>query len=347
MKQISIFIVFAIITFTLTGLSDSKNNSPKAEWKRFKEEFNKTYESNGEDEKRYKIFKKNLVNILNHNKRYEEGKETYLQDINRFADLTDKEFSDIYGLSELSGDNIVHYNEEIVANKSSLVNVSSEYFDWREFGAVTPAKDQGKCGSCWIFSAVSALESYNFIQTGQLLSLSEQNVVDCYSNDTCEGGSPYEAADFIQDHGIYLESDYPYTAGQDPCRNITKPSIHIDFNSTYFAFGGDEMLKEGIKQHGPLSICLYVTAKWRFYSSGVWYHNECSPHSNHCVVIVGYGTENGNDYWLMKNSWGINWGQDGYIKVARNKHPNYCGIDYGMYYVSEEKIEENSEENEI
>lgn len=333
MKNTILFIVFALIIFTFAGLSDSKKNSTKTEWKRFKEEFNKTYESNGEEQKRYKIFKKNLLNILKHNNRYEEGKETYLQEINRFGDLTEKEFSDIYGLSELSGDSIVHYTEESVENRSSITNATLEHFDWRDFGAVTPAKDQGKCGSCWIFSAVSALESYNFIQTGELLSLSEQHVVDCYSNDTCKGGHPYAAADFVKVHGIYLESDYPYTAGQDTCRNITKSRILIDFNSTYYAYGGDEMLKEGIKEHGPLSICLYVTAKWRFYSSGVWYHNECSPNSNHCVVIVGYGTENGNDYWLMKNSWGANWGLDGYIKVARNKHPNYCGITYGMYFL--------------
>lgn len=337
-KLIVIFLVASIFAFI--GPCDGKKGDIEKEWKQFKAEFNKTYESNTEDQKRYKIFKANLKNIQKHNNRFEKGKETYLQEINRFGDLTDKEFGDLYGLMDFSDEDIVHYNDELIRNRSTSTNGTKDHLDWREAGAVTPAKDQGKCGACWIFSAIGAVESYNYRKSGKLLSLSEQSVVDCYSNDTCDGGIPYGAAEFVQNHGIYLERDYPYTGGQDSCRNISKPLIHLDFNFTQYVYNSDEELKESIKKHGPVSVCLYVTAKWRFYSSGVWYHNKCSSFSNHCVLVVGYGTENNNDYWLIKNSWGTNWGQDGFIKVARNIHENYCGItSYGMY------LEENHEED--
>ncbi|XP_072390809.1 crustapain-like [Diabrotica undecimpunctata] len=347
MKYIG-FLLFVALLF----VCECRNDSTKEEWKRFKLQFNKTYTTNKEELKRYKVFKDNLKNIHKHNKRFDKGKETYLQEMNRFGDLTDKEFGDIYGLAE--NDFVIKYDDNTKVKEKKGGNISTsnskdEFLDWSKTGAVTPAKDQGTCGSCWIFSAVAALESYNFRKTGKLVAFSEQNIVDCYSNDTCDGGIPESAAEYIYNNGIHLESDYPYTAGQDACKVLIKPPIRIAFNDTSYTRGTDEDLKQGVKEHGPLSVCLYVTAKWRFYSSGVWYHNKCSPYSNHCVLLVGYGTEKGNDYWIFKNSWGPNWGQNGYIKVARNKHENYCGISHGMFITDQksERIPDFLQENSL
>ncbi|CAG9855681.1 unnamed protein product [Phyllotreta striolata] len=290
------------------------------DWKLFKQEFNKTYNSGEEEQKRFKIFKENWNNINKHNKRYDKGLETYSQEINRFGDLTDNEFTETYGLSENNW--ISNYTIDNGSNQ-----IDNDYLDWRAKGAVTPAKDQGKCGSCWIFSAVGNLESLYFRKTGNLETFSEQYIVDCISNESCDGGSPKWAFEFMKEKGVRLESDYPYNAEQNNCKNLTTPVLFVDFNSTCFQNSMDEVvLKEAVRQNGPLSVCLYVTYRWRFYKSGVWFHNQCSDFSNHCLVLVGYGTENGKNYWLIKNSWGPNWGENGFIKVARFKHQNYCGL---------------------
>lgn len=175
------------------------------------------------------------------------------------------------------------------------------------------------------------LESYHFRKTKKLLDLSEQNIVDCHSKSSCSGGSPLLALQFVKKNGIHLESNYPYTGKQNDCANVTVPPINIYFQNAYVVIGDDDELKEKILKQGPLAVSVYASSQWMFYKSGVWYHNECSSESNHCLLLIGYGSENGNDYWLFKNSWGRQWGEDGFIKIARNRHENYCGIDSGIH----------------
>lgn len=194
--------------------------------------------------------------------------------------------------------------------------------------------------ACWnffyflfdlILLQIGNIENYHYRKTGQLLSLSEQHVVDCLSNYTCGGGHPAYVFQFVANIGIHLESDYPYREQQNECDNTTQPRSNVTLSDIGVVTGSDDDLKLGLIENGPLSTCFSVTANWRFYKSGVWYHNECAQLSNHCVLVVGYGTENGHDYWLIKNSWGPNWGDNGYIKMARNTHKNYCGFNAGLY----------------
>ncbi|CAG9818516.1 unnamed protein product [Phaedon cochleariae] len=305
--------------------------SMKGEWREFKLRYKKSYESKKEERLRFKVFKENMKAIRKHNKRFNRKAELFEKGMNGFGDLTPGEFEQRYGLfsqpHEQNFDQPNPYGRNV--STPGVVSGVPDQVDWRDKGAVTPVKDQGPCGSCWIFSAVQVLESYHFLKTGELVSLSEQNVVDCFSDDTCDGGNPQDAFNFVREHGINRESDYPYQQKWGQCHPYENKTLNITFDSLKYiesSVDPEKQMKVAVAKHGPMSICMYVTAKWQFYKSGVWYHKKCSERTNHSMMLVGYGTENGQDYWLIKNSWGTHWGLDGYIKVIRNKHPNYCGM---------------------
>ncbi|CAG9855679.1 unnamed protein product [Phyllotreta striolata] len=315
-------------------------DSDKQQWNAFKTEFNKSYDSI-DDARRFNIFKENINNIQNHNIKFKNGEVTYEQDINRFADLTDDEFTAYYGLYNRSVP-IKYYRNATINEPKSSDNSTDDFLDWRISGGITPPKDQGQCGSCYVFSAMANIEYHQFLETGQLISFSEQYVIDCFNsfykganNNSCGGGFPVNVFIFAYSHGIHLESNYPYVGKQNACQNISEPASNVSYSELEIVMGSDETIKEGLKQHGPLTTCFAVSADWRFYKSGVWYHDECAQASNHCVLVVGYGSENGNDYWLIKNSWGPDWGDNGYIKIARNVHENYCGFKSGLYLIDE------------
>lgn len=163
--------------------------------------------------------------------------------------------------------------------------------------------------------------------------MSEQNVIDCYSNSTCFGGFPEKTLQWVKTHGINSEKDYPYKEKHTNCAPKFSKLINISFNEIIQVNNSEAALKEALSTNGPIIVSLYVTSRWRFYKSGVWYDRQCSEVTNHSMLLVGFGTDNGKDYWLIKNSWGKDWGDKGYIKVARNKHENYCGITSESLYV--------------
>lgn len=195
-------------------------------------------------------------------------------------------------------------------------NIPKEW-DWRSLGVVSPVKNQGKCGSCWTFSTVGALESHFLLKYGQFRNLSEQQLVDCagdYDNHGCKGGLPSHAFEYIKDNGgISLETNYPYLAQDGTCK-ITKESalsVGVKGGSVNISLSEDD-LKQALYQHGPVSVAFRVIDGFRDYSSGVYSANDCKngpDDVNHAVLAVGYGTdENGVDYWIIKNSWGAAWG---------------------------------------
>ncbi|XP_072226287.1 cathepsin S-like isoform X2 [Leuresthes tenuis] len=190
--------------------------------------------------------------------------------------------------------------------------------------------DLGSCGSCWAFSAVGALEGQLKKSTGILMSLSPQNLVDCslkYGNSGCRGGFMANAFQYVmQNHGLDSDAAYPYIGKRDKCKYNSQ---YRAANCTGYGFlpKGDEFaLKVGLASIGPISVAIDASRlKFLFYRHGVYQDHSCTHHVNHGVLLVGYGTENGEDYWLVKNSWGDHFGDKGYIKMARNKH-NQCGI---------------------
>ncbi|EAY01875.1 Clan CA, family C1, cathepsin L-like cysteine peptidase [Trichomonas vaginalis G3] len=204
--------------------------------------------------------------------------------------------------------------------------------DWRNAKIVNPIKDQAQCGSCWAFSVVQAQESQWALKKGQLLSLAEQNMVDCV--DTCygcDGGDEYLAYDYVIKHqkGLWmLETDYPYTARDGSCKfkaakGVTLTKSYVRPTTTQ----NEDELKAGCAKGGVVSIAIDASGyDFQLYSSGIYNPKSCSStFLDHAVGLVGYGTENKVDYWIVRNSWGTSWGEKGYIRMIRN-NGNKCGV---------------------
>ncbi|EZA62330.1 Cathepsin L [Ooceraea biroi] len=296
----------------------------------------KLYPSKTEEDFRKKIFTVNMKRIQEHNDKYERNEVSFKLDINKYGDMLPSEF-----VRFLNGFNKKALaSRRVGANYIEPANVElPKEVDWRKHGAVTGVKDQGHCGSCWAFSSTGALEGQHFRKTGILVSLSEQNLVDCsraYGNNGCSGGLMDYAFRYVRENkGLDTEKSYPYEGENDRCRYNPRNSGATDLGYVDIAQGNEEKLKAAVATMGPISVAIDASHEsFHFYSEGVYYEPQCDPENlDHGVLVVGYGTEptTGEDYWLVKNSWGETWGQKGYIKMARNKD-NHCGIASSASY---------------
>lgn len=245
--------------------------------------------------------------------------------LNKFACYTPAEYKALLGVRRPVG-----LKKQPAAEFTTKL-AAPDAKDWRAENAVTAVKDEGVCGACWAFSAIAVCESCYAIHKGQLYTLSEQNLIDCdtYSYG-CEGGYPYVVFTHVLSHqnGKFMtETDYPYKAARGTCAWDENKAVAGIGGMVYADEGSESDLKEKIGTMGPASIIIDASSSnFQLYTSGIYDEEGCSPSNpNLACACVGYGTENGVDYWIVKNSWGIAWGDQGYIKIIRNKD-NHCGI---------------------
>ncbi|CAF1461094.1 unnamed protein product [Rotaria sordida] len=296
-------------------------------WNLFKDVFEKKYLLNEEEIYRRQIWEENLRFIHKHNLEFDLDIHQYTLGMNKFGDMTNEEFrKQINGFKMNLKSKINKVDHQRFQVPSNILLPKS--VDWRTKGYVTPIKDQGQCGSCWAFSTTGSLEGQHFAKTSILVSLSEQNLVDCSINFGCHGGLMDIAFLYIKsNNGIDTESSYPYQPQRRKCR--FDPN-NIGATLTDFVeikMGNETDLQSAIATVGPISVAIDASkSSFQFYSSGVYNEPHCSTYLlDHAVLAVGYGTINSQDYYIVKNSWGNNWGNQGYIWMSRNKK-NQCGI---------------------
>ena len=201
-----------------------------------------------------------------------------------------------------------------------------ESLDWREYNLVTPIKNQGDCGSCWTFSATGAMEGAWAKNTSILVSLSEQQILDCVKKDNgCEGGEMNDAFEYAIENSLCIEAQDPYVAQDENC---IKCKSGIQFSSCKNIQTNNQLdLKDAVANFGPVSVAIQADQSiFRDYRNGIITDKNCGTNLNHGVLIVGYGEEDNLKYWLVKNSWGTNWGEDGYVKILRSDDVNDVGI---------------------
>ncbi|XP_015785651.1 cathepsin L1 [Tetranychus urticae] len=317
----------AAIFIALFALAAAASLSLDSQWESFKTKYGKSYDSAEEETNRRNIFAQKLEKIKAHNERAANGEVTYRLGVNKFSDLTAEEFKAKY-----LGYKPARRSAPLIHNVNYTVKAPASV-DWRTKGIVSEIKDQQQCGSCWAFSAIASIESANAQKNGKLVELSEQNLMDCswkYGDNGCGGGLMDDAFSYVKaNKGVDTEKSYPYISGDGEdyhkCR-YTAANKGASISSFVDVPEADEKSLLSAVAERVVSVAIDA-GPVQDYESGILNTDECSSDPqdlDHGVAVVGYGTEDGTPYWIVKNSWGKDFGESGYFRLYRGN--NMCGI---------------------
>uniref|UniRef100_A0A8D8V0S7 Cysteine proteinase CG12163 n=1 Tax=Cacopsylla melanoneura TaxID=428564 RepID=A0A8D8V0S7_9HEMI len=332
-------------------------SEPVLRFTTFMRDHDKVYDSEDELFQRNENFIAN-VDLVEDISNDDRGTARY--GINKFSDLSAEELQQRTGLNWM-GINKDHFGSSFREENNSTERINwkitePEYLDWRDKGVMSKVKSQGECGCCWAFSSVGVVEAMNAIARNDLVELSVQQLVDCdKSNDGCHGGLMDTAFDYIiKSGGVESEADYPYLGylSEDGCqvKEGNKKKKYGMEKYTRIPQGGEEAMKKWLAQHGPLSVGINARGIF-FYTGGIIALSEvgCYPKAqNHAVIVVGYGEESVGDrfgktipYWIVRNTWGEDWGEKGYFRIKRGN--NICGISEFVHGVEVKKEEQQTQ----
>lgn len=283
--------------------------------------YNKIYLTREESSFRFRIFQQNMKKVkemIDHGINYTVG-------LTKFSDLSAEEFRALY-VSALptrnnSSRHVVHLDTDNLPDQ----------IDWRVKGAVSEVRNQGFCASGWAFAAVGALEGLNFLKNGKLKTFSEQQLIDCsgkYGNNGCKGGFEYYGYSYVADNGIESLKDYPYKAVDMYCRYDASKVVFQNKGLAHIAVNDPDQIAAALVNQ-PVTVAVEADRDpFQFYISGVLDSVDCGTNLNHALVAVGYNNKNSQPYWILKNSWGPDFGESGYIRILKTstKEPGICGV---------------------
>ncbi|XP_015247610.1 PREDICTED: cathepsin O-like [Cyprinodon variegatus] len=324
-----VFQIIQVVLVAVASFSESLAylNGSAVDFDSFRRKFLRLYQVNSEEFSRRQIYFQNAAMRHIHLNSFSTEPQSATYGINQFSDLSQMEFRDVYLRAESS--------RAPGFTGRTRMGLPAK-FDWRDKGVVAPVQNQLECGSCWAFSAVGAIQSVHAMGASQLEQLSVQQVLDCsYENKGCNGGSPSHTLAWLKQSRVKLvsRSEYPYKAKTGICHFFPQSHEGVAVkNYSLHSFSGQEEAMMGqLVQFGPLAAVVDAVS-WQDYLGGIIQHHCSSQWSNHAVLVVGYDTTGDIPYWIVQNSWGTEWGDQGYVYIKIGG--NMCGIADSVAAVS-------------